>query len=538
MKLSNIPRWNEGARAFSVPKNVRERRVADTDVLIVGAGPAGLVLACDLARRGVRFRIVEANPAPPDHRSGSRGKGIQPRTLEVYDDLGIIEQVHQAGGAYSPAMAWDGPRQIGPAKFHRIEARAPTPDVPYPSMWMLLQPRALEVLRTRLAGLGGRVEFGTRLASFTQDAEGVMAILEHADGKQETVRARYLAGCDGARGAVRAGCGVEFVSETIDPHPMITADVVVEGGLDRDHWHMWDNAKGGALWLGPLVHTNAFQLYAKFEDEEPDLSFEALRKLVRDRTGHPDLNVTEVLYASHFGSRSGLARHFQNGRVFLVGDAAHVHPPAGGQGMNTAVQDAYNLGWKLGQVLRHNAPAVLLDSYEEERLPVAAHLLEFVVQMHKDWLGKAKDKEEPRKGEHMQLSLNYRSGPLSLDERGAVGEGVTRAGDRAPDAQLTDGAGAVVRLFDVFRGPHFTLLTLGAAAPPVLNGKFRDAVRCCRIVAPGSPAIDGSALIDVAGQAHRIYGGGAILVRPDGYLGYAGPADSTGLHAYLDRFFG
>jgi hypothetical protein len=299
-----------------------------------------------------------------------------------------------------------------------------------------------------------------------------------------------------------------------------------------------DNAKGGALWLGPLVRTNAFQLYAKFENEEPNLSFEALRKLVRDRTGRPDLNVTEVLYASHFGSRSGMARHFQNGRVFLVGDAAHVHPPAGGQGMNTAVQDAYNLGWKLGQVLRHNAPAVLLDSYEEERLPVAAHLLEFVVQMHKDWLGKAKDKEEPRKGEHMQLGLNYRGGPLSVDERGVVGEGVTRAGDRAPDAQLTDGVGAVTRLFDVFRGPHFTLLTLGAAAPHALGDRFRDAVRCYRIVAPGSRTVDDSALIDVAGQVHRIYGSGVVVIRPDGYLGYAGPAGSNGVQAYLDRFFG
>ena len=171
--------------------------------------------------------------------------------------------------------------------------------------------------------------------------------------------------------------------------------------------------------------------------------------------------------------------------MFLVGDAAHVHPPAGGQGMNTSVQDAYNLGWKLGHVLRHGAPEALLDTYEEERLPVAAHLLEFVVQMHKDWLGKAKDKEEPRKGEHMQLSLNYRGGPLSLDERPAVGEGVTRAGDRAPDAQLTDAAGAAVRLFDLFRGPHFTLLALGGAALPALGAQYRDAVRVHRIVAPG-----------------------------------------------------
>jgi 2-polyprenyl-6-methoxyphenol hydroxylase-like FAD-dependent oxidoreductase len=507
----------------------------NTDVLIAGAGPAGLVLACDLARRGVAVRIVEANPAPPDHHSGSRGKGIQPRTLEVYDDLGIIDAVHEAGGSYYPALAWDGPTPIGPAKFHRIEKRDPTPDVPYPSMWMLLQPRALDILRKRLNDLGGRVEFGTRLMSFTQDADGVTASLQYPDGREETLRARYLAGCDGARGVVRAGISVEFASETIDPHPMITADVVVEG-LERTHWHMWDNAPGGALWLGPLVQTNAFQLYAKFEDAEPDLSHEGLRKLVRDRTQRPELDVSEVLYASHFGSRAGLAKNFRAGRAFLVGDAAHVHPPAGGQGMNPAVQDAYNLGWKLGHVLRHGAPPSLLDTYEEERLPVAAHLLEFVVQMHKDWLGKAKDKEEPRKGEHMQLGLNYRGGPLSLDERAAVGEGVTRAGDRAPDARLSDATGASVRLFDLFRGPHFTLLALGGAAVPALGSQYRNAVRVHRIARPGAAGEGG--LIDGEGQIHRTYGEGLILVRPDGYLGYTGPAGGAGLRSYLARFFG
>jgi 2-polyprenyl-6-methoxyphenol hydroxylase-like FAD-dependent oxidoreductase len=511
--------------------------VPNIEVLIAGAGPAGLVLACDLARRGAAFRIIEANPAPPDHRSGSRGKGIQPRTLEVYDDLGLIDRVQAAGGSYFPAQAWDGPKILGPAKFHRIERRDPTPDVPYPSMWMVLQPRALEILRTRLGELGSRVEFGVKLQSFTQDDSGVAATLLHSGGREEQLHVKYLAGCDGARGAVRAGSGVEFASETIDPHPMITADVVIEGGLDREHWHMWDNAPGGALWLGPLVHTNAFQLYAKFDNEEPDLSHDALRKLVRERTGMPQLNVSEVLYASHFGSRSGMARHFRSGHVFLVGDAAHVHPPAGGQGMNTAVQDAYNLGWKLAQVLRHGAPAALLDSYEAERLPVAAHLLDFVVQMHNDWLGKAKDKEEPRKGEHMQLGLNYRGGPLSLDERGAVSEGVVRAGDRAPDAHLTDAKGAPMRLFDVFRGPHFTLLAVGGAELPALDARYKDGVRAFRIVRPGSGGVGEGTLIDAEGQVHRVYGDGLILVRPDGYVGYAGRVGG-GWRAYLNKCFG
>jgi hypothetical protein len=204
--------------------------------------------------------------------------------------------------------------------------------------------------------------------------------------------------------------------------------------------------------------------------------------------------------------------------------------------MNTAVQDAYNLAWKLGQVLRHAAPPALLDTYQEERLPVAAQLLEFVVQMHKDWLGKAKDKEEPRKGEHMQLGLNYRGGPLAMDLRPPVGEGVTRAGDRAPDARLTDAAGRPVRLFDLFRGPHFTLLSVGGAATPALDLQFGDALQIHRIVPRGTT--DRGALIDGDGHVHRIYGDGVILVRPDGYLGYTGPSGAPGLRAYLDQFFG
>ena len=265
--------------------------------------------------------------------------------------------------------------------------------------------------------------------------------------------------------------------------------------------------------------------------------FRSLRALVKARTGRPELSVREVHFASPFGSRSGIARHFRNGRVFLAGDAAHVHPPAGGQGMNTSVQDAYNLGWKLGQAIRHGAPDALLDSYEAERLAVAANLLEFVGEMHKDWLGKAKDKVEPRQGEHMQLSLNYRGGPLSVDERNVSGS-VVRAGDRAPDAPLYDVSSAPFRLFDAFRGPHFTLLALDAELPS-LDPRYAAAVRGWRIVRPGPQGDDEAALIDSGGHAHRVYGEGLVLVRPDGYVGYAGPGGSgVGLDVYLARFFG
>ena len=412
---------------------------ADTDVLIVGAGPTGLALAVDLARRGVRALVVErAGELFP----GSRGKGIQPRTMEVFDDLGVLDAIRAGGGAYPVGMIWqDGTRQGEHRMFDATEVTEAEPYAGVP--WMVPQWRTQEILFARLEELGGSVAFGRELTGLSQDADGVTA----AFASGAPVRARYAVAADGGRSAVRRALGIGMTGETVDPGPAIVADLRISG-LDRDNWHVFPPADGeGFLAICPLPHTEDFQLAGGFEDPaaEPDLSLDGIRKLVATRTHLSADDVTEVRWASDFRPRAAMADRFRQGRVFLAGDAAHVHSPAGGQGLNTSVQDAYNLGWKLATVLRGEVPEVseaLLDSYEEERLPVAAHLLEFVVQMHKDWLGKAKDKEEPRKGEHMQLGLNYRGGPLSVEARGDVPEGVTRAGDRAPDAPLTDASGA------------------------------------------------------------------------------------------------
>ena len=504
----------------------------DVPVLIVGAGPAGLVLACDLARRGVRTRIIERDTTAPDHRSGSRGKGVQPRTLEIYDDLGLMDAVRAAGGPYFPGMGWDGPVQTGEIKLPRSDPRDPTPDVPYPSPWMLPQPRALEILRQRLQELGTEVEFGTQLTTLVQDDDGVTATLAHADGRSEAVRYAYLIGADGARGPVRNAAGIPFASEPMDSLPMLTADVVIDC-LGRNHWHMWDKAPGGPLWLLPLARSEAFQLYAKYDHPNPDVSPEGIRRMILERSGRADFVVREIYWASLFTSRLGMAEDFRKGRVFLVGDAAHVHSPAGGQGMNTSVQDSYNLGWKLGQVLLHGAPDSLLDTYEEERLPVAAGLLQFVGQIHKNWMGTG-GAGQP-KGDSQQLALNYRASSLSSGESAG---GIVQAGDRAPDAPLKDAAGKPLRMFDVLRGPQFTVLAFGDGQPPDLPSTMKERVHFHRVIRPEEPASSG-ALVDVDGHAHQHYGNGVVVVRPDGYIGYAGGLSSlnSAVPDYLARFF-
>lgn len=449
----------------------------DVDVLVVGAGPTGLTLGVDLARRGVDALVVErADTLFP----GSRGKGIQPRTQEVFHDLGVLEAMRAAGGPYPPRMIWRDGQQVGVRPmFEPVEA---TEGAPYTDPLMVAQWRTQEVLHARLTELGGRVAFGRELTGLDQDPEGVTA--HFADGT--AVRARYVVAADGGRSAVRRAVGIGMTGETVDPSPFLVADVRVRG-LDREHWHAFPGEDGTGLMLCPLAGTEDFQLAARLpEGETPDLSLEGLRKLVGAGTHLDPEDVTEVRWASEFRPRAALADRFRAGRVFLAGDAAHVHSPAGGQGLNTSVQDAYNLGWKLGAVLRDGAPEALLDTYEEERRANAAAMLDLSTGVHRG--------EVQRGKATVQLGLGYRESSLSEDTRPELAE--IRAGDRAPDGTV-DG----VRLFDAFRGPHWTLL--GAELPGVRS----------------LPAA---------------YGPGVFLIRPDGYVGWAGDS-AEGLGAYARR---
>ncbi|MFE7774126.1 FAD-dependent monooxygenase [Streptomyces sp. NPDC057445] len=461
--------------------------VKETDVLIVGAGPSGLALAVDLARRGVRALVAEkAQGLFP----GSRGKGLQPRTMEVFHDLGVIDAVLAAGGRAPMGLIWkDGERTGAYDMFDRAE---PTDAEPYGEPWLLPQWRTQEVLLARLRELGGDVAFGQEVTAIAQDAEGVTA--HFAEGG--AVRARYAVAADGGRSTVRTALGIGMEGEGVDPAPMLVADVRIPD-LDRDNWHMFAGGDAGYLAICPLPGTDDFQLVAQFTAGSPDTSAEGVRALVATRTHLAADQVSEVRRASDFRPRAALAARFRDGRIFLAGDAAHIHSPAGGQGLNTSVQDAFNLGWKLGQVLRHGAPEALLDSYEAERRPIAADMLGLSTRIHRG--------ESRRGSATRQLGLGYRGGPLASGAAGALA-----AGDRAPDGRCPDGT----RFFDAFRGPHFTLLAVGTDAE--LPQELPDVVRVLRT------------------EPYEAYGKGLFLVRPDGYIGWAGQ-DTRGLGDSLVR---
>ncbi len=484
------------------------------DVLVCGAGAAGLTLAIDLARRGVSFRLIEKMDDP---FRGSRGKGIQPRTQEVFEDLGILDRVVAAGGFYPPQREYRADGSF--AESDVVERQDPTPAEPFQIPLMVPQFLTEHVMRERLVELGHRPEFGCELVGIEQDQDGVTARLVGPAG-EEVVRVRYLAGADGGRSFVRHALGIGFPGKTLGVRAVV-ADVVLTG-LGRDAWHRFnEGAMDRKMSLCPLAGTELFQLQAPVALEgEVDLSAVGLSTMVAERTGRDDIRIRSVSWASAFTMNARLADRYRVGRVFLVGDAAHIHPPTGGQGLNTSVQDAYNLGWKLAAVLA-GAPGALLDSYEEERRPVAAGMLGLATKL----LDAARQGEMRRGREVHQLDLGYPDSSLALEQ--PERSGGLLAGDRAPDAPLRGAAGQPIRLFELFKGPHWTLLGYEAA---------RDAVppRPGLHIHMFGPRGDMSDEGDYLRQAYALASGDWVLVRPDGYVGAIVSAGETGA---LERYF-
>jgi FAD binding domain len=297
----------------------------------------------------------------------------------------------------------------------------------------------------------------------------------------------------------------------------LLADVRVDG-LDHAYGHGW--LLDGQTFFGftPLAGADDTYVLNTPASGIP-LTLDGLQQTLESASGRSDIRLRELSWSTMWRPNVRMVERFRVGRVFLAGDAAHVHPPAGGQGLNTGVQDGYNLGWKLGAVLA-GVPAELLDSYQSERLPVAARVLGISAALLEKHLNSADDAFK-RGEETRQLDVSYRGGPLTLDD------GSSRtlvAGDRAPDAPCLDEDGRPVRLFNRYTGPHWTLLRFGATAPTL----DRADVRSYRI---GCDLVDGDRHIQ---DAYDVKDGAAVLVRPDGYIG-AITSRAPDLADYADR---
>lgn len=482
------------------------------DVLVVGSGPTGTALAIDLVRRGLNIRIIDK---AAHSFEGSRAKGIQPRTLEILQDLGALKDILDGGHDYPLLGVHLGPVTI---PWRMMSKGVRTTDVPFPNILLIPQFRTDAALHVRLKALGHSVEFGKQLLDLTQDKDTVRASVSGANGTEEIV-ARYVVGADGGSSTVRQKLNIKFAGSTHEEDRMIIVDAVTTG-LSRQRWHIWPGRAGQFIAACPLPYSDLFQWMIRLtEDDKAEIDLAAINQRIQKRIRNPAVVLHDIRWKSVFRPNIRLAEHYGQGRIFLAGDAAHVHTPAGAQGLNTGIHDAYNLGWKLAQVIAGADPR-LLDSYEEERRPIAASVLALSSKKY-DGIAKLDPASLRRGKDEKQLALSYQGGPLA--PMNAPRTTTLQVGDRAPDADLLTASGEKVRLFDSLAGPHFTAIAYGKKAAQALDELVWPAAGAPlkRVLINVPTASVGNLLMDSGNSFRRAYGlteDTLLLVRPDGYL--------------------
>lgn len=567
-------------------------------VLIVGAGPTGLACAMSLARAHTSVRLIDRAPLPAAH---SRAIGIQARTLELFEQHRIVEPFLELGHRLRAANLYSNGTRLARLDFDPLQTR-------YPYLLCLEQSTTERVLTEHLATLGVKIERGVELVGLRQDASQVEARLAHADGRQETCRAAYVVGADGAHSTVRHLLGLSFTGQTFEQTFMM-ADVQVDSDLSDDEFHLFASADGlaGVIPMGAgrhrliadnaagLVDGAAMPAAEAPADASPQAaslarmpagevrtdvdvgaanaapSLELCRMVVARRVHHP-LTMSALGWSSFFHIHSRMVERLRTQRVFLAGDAAHVHSPAGAQGMNTGIQEALNLGWKLACAVAGRAGERLLDTYQIERHPIERDVLRqtaFITQLAEAERGPLKLLRERvmpvlaafgplRDAARLmvsELSIQYRRSPLTLER---VLDGGPRAGERAPDAlvHVVDGplgrAPGTARLYDLHDPGFFSLFILvespgGADADAVLDAHGGQGGLGASAVKPDAELDRLSATIDASlagavriwrvtdareGDAPSLthaYGRtrpAFYLLRPDGYIGARGRAAS------------
>src|SRR6266516_97968 len=497
-----------------------------SDVLIIGGGPTGLVLALWLTKLGVKVRIIDKTAEPS---TTSRALAVQARTLELYRQLDLADAVVEQGHRVPAVNLWVKGEPATRLPFETIGSDL----TPYAFLQIFPQDQHERLLIERLEALGVSVERRTELVGFTDEGDHVTARLRGPEGREDTCEASYIAGCDGARSLVRETIGTGFPGGTYR-QVFYVADVEAAGPAVNGELHV-DLDEADFLGVFPLAGQGKARLIGTVRDERADRADTLTFKDVSDRAiNHLKVHVNKVNWFSTYHVHHRVAQHFRKGRAFLLGDAAHIHSPAGGQGMNTGIGDAINLAWKLAAVIAGRAPDNLLASYEAERIGFARRLVATTDRVFSFATSEGRFADflrtrvaplliprvvafEPVR-EFMfrtvsQIMLNYRNGPLS---RGMAGH--VHGGDRLPWARV-DGA-------DNFA----TLATLDWQVHVYGAAKAELAAWCAAQNVP-LHIFDWRPGYEAAGLARDAL----YLLRPDTYVALA---DGAGAADVLERYFG
>lgn len=518
---------------------------ADTDceVLVVGAGPTGLMAANLLARSGVRVRIVERRG---EATRESRAFAVQARSLELMQSMGLADRFVERGVIARSVNIHVKGKFAGGLDFTRADAG----DTPYPFILMIPQSESEALLAADLEALGVAIERGVDCTGFTMDGDGVRAELTHGDGRRETLRCACIVGGDGSRSVVRSGAGIGWDGELL-PQRFLLADCRVDWPLDHDNFRVFLNGPLIGLFL-PLKGSQCSRVMAtdmsgSFGDE--DGSVPAPLNLAEMQAGleaalNLPVKLSEPVWVTRYRAHHRFVDRYSAGRAFVAGDAAHIHSPAGGQGMNTGLQDAANLAWKLAAVLRGGADAALLESYSGERLPVGEAVVKRTGRLFAAAAGQAGFKAKMRdrllpivlpfiskkkpfqtnafKGASQRGIAYPPDGRLvTADSAGGTGP---KPGERAPDAPWPgDGT-----LYQALAGYRFTLLALSLdPADDESSPRLAAAQDALARLDPRAEPVIIDAIPADAALAKR-YGLHAkrrrmlYVIRPDGYVGWRG----------------
>src|SRR5436190_1507327 len=340
-----------------------------TDVLIVGAGPTGLALACQLIRYDVDFIIIDKNETTTPH---SKAIGVQARTLEIYEQIGLAGPLIKLGTLASKAKMFAGGKVRGEIEFGALGKGMS----PYPYILFVEQGRHETLLHDFITSHTREVKWKTELEKFSQTASGVSAQLKKASGEIETVEAKYLIGCDGAKSLVRHSLGLKFEGSTFE-RMFYVADVRLDWEYGHDALQVF-LMRNSLLAFFPMTGEKQYRIVGTFPEEfskdEGDILYDEIEEQIK-KDADLELDITHVNWFSTYKVHTRHVNKFSEGRCFLAGDSAHIHTPAGAQGMNTGIQDGYNLAWKLAHVLKNGSGEKLLNTYNEERLPNAEALM-------------------------------------------------------------------------------------------------------------------------------------------------------------------
>ncbi len=511
-----------------------------TDVLIIGAGPTGLALACQLIRFGVDFRIIDKKEGTTPY---SKAIGVQARTLEIYEQIGLADDLISKGTIAEKARMFAGGKIRGEAVFADIGKGLS----PYPFVLLVEQGLHEKLLYDHIVSNGRDVIWNTRLERFSQTEGGVSAEITNADGTAETIETKFLVGCDGAKSIVRKSLGLEFSGSTFE-RMFYVADVELDWEYGHEALQVF-LMRNSLLAFFPMVGERRYRIVGTFPEEfakdEGDVLYEEIEERIR-LDSEIDLDITNVNWFSTYKVHTRHVDKFSVGRCFLAGDSAHIHSPAGAQGMNTGIQDGYNLAWKLAMVVRGHSRLELLETYNEERLPNAKMLTQttdrfFALVASPDpllvflriyvfpyvanlvlSLAFVKRFVFPRIA---QIAINYRGRSLSEQH----GNFSIKAGDRMPWFEVD-----CVSIYDRLREPVFHLVVL-------LDSVTEVQPLPADLMVAWSGLLD-SNVLNMTDAISEIFGTRKaffLILRPDNHIGLISDRFSPDIVSrYLSKFTG